>query len=525
VSRLGKSDVKGTPLSPLPGPRADAAAVSIGRTAYVVGGYGAHSDRAVLSTSDGRSYHKVANLPVPVRYPAVTTWRGNIYVFGGETVYGPRPGVASRAVQVVDPASHSATLAGRLPVAVEGAAAATLDGVMYLAGGQSPSGTAAGSHGELSSIYAWSPQRRRALLAGHLFLPVSHAGLAVLGSRAWLIGGETAPGAPTSAVQMFEPNSRFGTAGKPGAGSPYYGDKLMIADRGNNRLLVLDDTGRIIWKYPSPGRPAPPGGFYFPDDAFFADHGRQIISNQEENDTLVRLGYPSGKVLWTYGHPRQPGSRPGYLDNPDDAYLLKNGDVTVADPMNCRVLVLSKRSKILTQIGTPGMCLHEAGRYLGSPNGDTPLSDGDLLVSEINGAWIDEYTLRGHLVWAVKLPIAYPSDPQPISRNKFLVADYEHPGLFLEFNRSGKILYRYGPTSGPGELNRPSLVERLPSGVLMANDDYNDRMMAIDPATGALVWQYGKTERPGTAYGFLNQPDGFDLLGPNRTYPTHPATG
>jgi hypothetical protein len=59
----------------------------------------------------------------------------------------------------------------------------------------------------------------------------------------------------------------------------------------------------------------------------------------------------------------------------------------------------------------------------------------------------------------------------------------------------------------------------------MANDDYNDRMMAIDPATGALVWQYGKTERPGTAYGFLNQPDGFDLLGPNRTYPTHPATG
>jgi hypothetical protein len=30
----------------------------------------------------------------------------------------------------------------------------------------------------------------------------------------------------------------------------------------------------------------------------------------------------------------------------------------------------------------------------------------------------------------------------------------------------------------------------------MANDDYNDRMVAIDPATGALVWQYGITGKP-----------------------------
>ncbi len=95
----------------------------------------------------------------------------------------------------------------------------------------------------------------------------------------------------------------------------------------------------------------------------------------------------------------------------------------------------------------------------------------------------------------------------------------------MEFNRQGRILYRYGPTSGPGELNHPSLVEQLPSGVLMANDDYNHRMVAVDPATGALVWQYGKSGVPGTAPGLLNTPDGFDLLGPHGTFPTHPATG
>ena len=59
----------------------------------------------------------------------------------------------------------------------------------------------------------------------------------------------------------------------------------------------------------------------------------------------------------------------------------------------------------------------------------------------------------------------------------------------------------------------------------MVNDDYNDRMVAIDPSTKALVWQYGITGQAGTAPGRLNTPDGFDLLAPDGTTPTHPTTG
>jgi len=55
-------------------------------------------------------------------------------------------------------------------------------------------------------------------------------------------------------------------------------------------------------------------------------------------------------------------------------------------------------------------------------------------------------------------------------------------------------------------LDHPSLTELLPSGVFMTNDDYNDRMVAIDPATGALVWQYGITGKRSTAPGELNPP-------------------
>jgi hypothetical protein len=504
----------------LPEARADASATTIGATAYVIGGYdGPTLDAQVLSTSDGLRFQPVAKLAVPVRYAAAAALDGRIYVFGGEDAAGqPVP-----TVQVINPLTRSASIAGRMPLALAGAVAVNLGGHIYVIGGSAKLGGS--SSAPVRAIYAFSPGGTRFLLAGHLMVAVSNAAVTVQQGKAWLVGGEEAGGTPTAAVQVIEPNVKFGTAGQAGAGSPYFGERLLVADRGNDRLLLLNDAGQVTWTYPSAHAAAPPGGFYFPDDAFFIRGGSAIISNQEENETIVELAFPSGRLLWSYGHPRLAGSGPGYLDNPDDAYLLKDGNITVADPKNCRVLVISPKKDVLTQIGTPGDCTHNPPSELGSPNGDTPLANGDLLVSEINGSWVDEFTTSGRLVWDVHLPIGYPSDPQQIGTDAYLVADYEDPGAIIVFNREGTVLYRYQPSSGPGVLDRPSLVELLPSGVFMLNDDYNDRMIAIDPATGALLWQYGVTGVPGSGPGMLNVPDGFDLLGPDGSTPTHTATG
>ncbi|MCU1495680.1 MAG: Kelch repeat-containing protein [Acidimicrobiaceae bacterium] len=500
--------------------RADAAAVTIGSTAYVVGGYdGPSLDAEVLATTNGTSFTGVGSLAVPVRYPAVAALGGRIYVFGGQGNDG-RP---VRTVQVLDPATHKASVVGELPIPISGAAAAKVGGTIYLAGGESATGGSTPS--PVHNIYAFDAARSHFLEAGSLPVPVTNAAAAVVGNRLWVVGGEIAGGSPTADVQMLQPNRRYGVAGQVGAGSPFVGDQLLVADRGNDRLLLLDASNKVIWSYPSKTKPAPSGGFYFPDDAFFIRNGTAIISNQEENETLVEIAYPSGRVVWQYGHPHVAGSAPGYLNNPDDAYLLRNGNIVVADPKNCRIVILSATKKVLKQIGTTGACTHNPPTELGSPNGDTPLADGNLLVSEINGSWIDEYTTTGHLVWSVHLPIGYPSDPQQVGPDRYLVADYENPGAIIEFNRAGTILYRYGPTSGPGMLNQPSLAEVLPSGAIMLNDDYNNRMVAIDPATGATVWQYGVTGKAGTTAGLINTPDGFDLLGPGGSTPTHSATG
>ena len=522
----------------LPAPRSDAAAVTIGGTNYVVGGYdGSKPDASVLATTDGRTFTTVAALPVPVRYPAVAALDGMIYAFGGQAITGPDAGAAVNVIQAVDPARHTAAVIGRLPSRLR-----ALPRSRWTARCSSPAATAPQPGGRPGPRHdpavrpvrdgrfrrvddlGLQPRHQAAAAGWPLQVPVSHAAVAVTGSTAWIVGGESG-GAVVSAVQMLRPDRAFGTAGAPGAGSPYFGAKLLIADRGNNRLLLMDAAMHVVWRYPAPGLPRDPLRFYFPDDAFFTGHGTAIISNQEQNETIIKLAYPSGKIIWSFGHPGHSGTAPGYLNEPDDAYLLKNGQVTVADAQNCRVLVINANRTVAHQIGTDGVCVHHPPASMGSPNGDTPLADGNLLVSEINGSWVSEYTPAGKLVWTVQLPISYPSDPQQLGPDRYLIADYASPGQILEFNREGTILYRYRAASGPGTLNHPSLTELLPSGVFMTNDDYNDRMVAIDPATGALVWQYGITGKPGTAPGELNTPDGFDLLLPDGSTPTHPVTG
>jgi hypothetical protein len=179
----------------------------------------------------------------------------------------------------------------------------------------------------------------------------------------------------------------------------------------------------------------------------------------------------------------------------------------------------------MSQIGTTGGCTHDPPRSIAYPNGDTPLANGNFLISEVNGSYVDEITRGGRLVWSAHLPIAYPSDPQQLGRNLFLVADYSRPGGVYEFNRSGRILWAYHPRSGPGMLDHPSLAERLPNGLIAANDDYRDRVVIIDPHRRRIVWQYGRTDRPGTGPDRLKIPDGLDLLGPGGSTPTHPGTG
>lgn len=508
-----------TAVGHLPAVRSDLSAVTIGTKAYVLGGYdGSNPDPAVLATSDGSHFSHVADLPVPARYIATVALGGRIFAFGGETGEGG----ATDVIQEVDPAGGKARVVGHLPQATSHAAAVVLGGSVYILGGEA-NGSAT------DRTWRFDPGSGKVTAAKPLPLAVSGGAVAVAGSgdTAYLVGGTGSGGEALASVLALSLRrvKLAPPASEATAKAPPFNGRLMIADRGNNRLIVVNAQKKILWQFPSKAHPAPPGGFYFPDDAFFIHGGKGIISNEEQNERIVQLAFPSGKLLWSYGHPGVAGSEPGYLHEPDDAYLLKDGTVSVADAQNCRVLLISPQKKVLNEFGDPSECGHEPPRLLGSPNGDTPLANGDILISEVTGSYIDEITNTGKLVWSAQLPISYPSDPQQLGPDRYLVVDYANPGGIYKFDRAGHILWSYRPSSGDGRLNHPSLAERLPNGLIAVNDDYRHRVVLIDPRTKHIVWQYGVTGKPGSGPGHLHTPDGFDLLAPDGTTPTHPYTG
>jgi DNA-binding beta-propeller fold protein YncE len=285
---------------------------------------------------------------------------------------------------------------------------------------------------------------------------------------------------------------------------------IVIADRRNNRLIEIAPDKRIVWEFPSPNLKIYRGN----DDVFFSPDGRRLMVNEEDNYDIHIVDYETRALTWTFGVSDTKGSKPGYFNYPDDAHLLPDGRIVTADIRNCRLQFIDPdTSTIVGQWGKEGTCKHDPPRFLAYPNGATPLPNGDILVTEITDAWITRMTRDGKVVWSVRAPgVRYPSDAFPTRDGQIIVADFSKPGRIVIFDpKTGKVSWEYHERSGERMLDHPSLALELPNGNIVANDDQRHRVVVIDRATKAIVWQYGVTDTPGHAPGYLFYPDGMDI--------------
>ena len=293
---------------------------------------------------------------------------------------------------------------------------------------------------------------------------------------------------------------------------------ILIADRRNNRLIEIAPDKRIIWEMPSPDLSFYRGN----EDVNFSHDGKQLAVSEEDNYDLHIVDYEKRVVTWTWGVPDNRGSSGRYLNYPDDAHLLEDGKFLTADIRNCRVLIVDPdKNEIVTQWGTPGNpnknCRHDPPRYLGHPNGATPMDNGDILVSEIRDAWISRITRAGKVLWSVKAPnIRYPSDAFPtVDGKNVIVADFHKPGRVVIFDpATRKVLWQYDgdPARPDTMLDHCSLARELPgTNDVLIVDDLRNRVIVVDRKTKEIIWQYGVTDTPGFKPGYLNYPDGLDL--------------
>jgi outer membrane protein assembly factor BamB len=356
-------------------------------------------------------------------------------------------------------------------------------------------------------------RRRRIAVAGLLALTVLFVAAAASGGRSSPHRSAGSSTTTTSGSVATDGNLARGSdpTALPGP--------LLIADEGNNRLVEIDPHGHVVWEFPRPGDLAPGQTFKVPDDAFFTADAKQIVATEEDNFVVSVIDVARHRIVWRYGTPGVSGSGPNQLANPDDAMMLSDGKVLSADIKNCRIVLLRRGSTTPVRVwGKPYHCPHLAQPLRdASPNGAFPLRDGNVLVTEITHDWVSEINLFANppvTMWDVQpWKIHYPSDTKEVRPVVYITVDYWHPGVIEEFDRTGKVLWFYKPT-GAAKMYRPSLAEGLPNGNVIATDDYNHRVIIVDPTTDKVVWQYGHRGHAGSAPGYLDTPDGLDLAPP-----------
>jgi DNA-binding beta-propeller fold protein YncE len=299
-------------------------------------------------------------------------------------------------------------------------------------------------------------------------------------------------GAPTTTERLW-PGS---AATHPGSGPSHLSVardtrvlplNLLVAER-DDRLVSISPRGQIVWRLRQSD----------PTQVFVCRTGRTLVITESQRSLVAMRRVDNHQVSFVYRR----------LDEPETAVETAGGQVVIADSGSCAVVLVSPAARrALSTLGGAGVCLHDPPRAFAHPDAAFPAADGELVVTERDPAWIDVLSARDRVLDTIRLSgWSEASDASAFGRGGLIVAERRDPGAVEELDRRGVPLWRYGPSTGPGELDRPALARVLADGDVLVVDSGNDRVIVLDPKTDAIVWQYGHTGIAGTRPGYLDDP-------------------
>jgi cysteine synthase len=237
-----------------------------------------------------------------------------------------------------------------------------------------------------------------------------------------------------------------------GTGTPAGTTRYCKDGCADNRVLLVDQAGSIVWQYGQFGVT----GFgsnqlNTPVQNTFLPNGNVLITDQG-NERIIEVQRSDNSIVWQYGQNGVVGIGRDQLSNPNAAELLPNGHILISDENNNRAIEVTHTtpSRIVATFTAQGTV---SGVAFASR-----LTNGNTLITDSNNARIVEVDSKDNVVWQ-----------------------------YFTNNRSG---------SNPAPL--PTRAVRLANGDTLISDQFNDQVIEITTTTSpTIVASYGMINAPG----------------------------
>jgi len=218
-------------------------------------------------------------------------------------------------------------------------------------------------------------------------------------------------------------------------------------------------------------------------------------------DNRVIVVNEKGDIIWQYGQAGVTGSDPNELNVPVAAIQLPNKHFLITDQGNNRIIEVNLKKQILWSYGPPS-----GPGALNSPNSAELLENGHILIADENNNRVIEITRDGKIVWQYDAGIQAAAFASRLRSGNTLIVDSGHARIII-VSHGKKVLFEYftnsSPDSNPTPL--PTNAVKLRNGNIIIADQFNHRAFAINPEK-QIVWQYGMTNVAGNGPELLNGP-------------------
>jgi len=321
------------------------------------------------------------------------------------------------------------------------------------------------------------------------------------------------------------PLSHAGQFNQPG--------NILITDQFNNRVIEIDPTGHIVWQFGNGPGDAEANAIVGTNDAervgtltLMAGTGIPpgVTKNCKKSgcaDNRVLLVDATGRIVWQYGQFNVTGFGPNQLNTPvANTFLPGSGNVLIADQGNQRIIEVRRvDNAIVWQYGenaVPGI----GANQLNNPNAAELLPGGNILISDENNnraievthttpsAIVATFTAGGTVsgvAFASRLP-----------NGDTLITDSNNSRI-VEVDKNDQEVWEYFTNARPGSNGSPlpTRAVRLANGNTLISDQFNDQVIEVTTA-GTIVASYGTINVPGyspTTTSKINGPYSAYVIG------------